>query len=196
MGSHRPASRTGGRSCGRTVAPPTAADALAEAGHLDLVRRRTGLVLDPYFSGTKYEWLLTEGGVPVDERLALGTIDSWIVWNLTGGERHVTDVSNASRTMLFDIGTLRWDEELADLLHVPLAALPEVVAVLGPGRARRRSGSASPPASRSAASPATSRRPCSGSRACGREWPRTPTAPAASSCSTSARSARRRRTGC
>ena len=95
-------------------------DALAEAGHLDLVRQRTGLVLDPYFSATKYEWLLTEGGVPIDEHLALGTIDSWIVWNLTGGEHHVSDVSNASRTMLFDITALRWDEELADLLHVPL----------------------------------------------------------------------------
>jgi glycerol kinase len=106
-------------------------DALAEAGYLELVRQRTGLVLDPYFSGSKYEWLLIEGGVPVDERLALGTIDSWIVWNLTGGERHISDVSNASRTMLFDIGRLRWDDELADLLHVPLAALPEVVASSG-----------------------------------------------------------------
>jgi glycerol kinase len=105
--------------------------ALAEAGHLDLVRRRTGLVLDPYFSATKFEWLLTEGDVPVDARLALGTIDSWILWNLTGGERHATDVSNASRTMLFDIGTLRWDEELCDLLHVPASALPEVVPSAG-----------------------------------------------------------------
>jgi glycerol kinase len=106
-------------------------DALAEAGHLDLVRKRTGLVLDPYFSGTKFEWLLGDGAVPVDERLALGTIDSWIVWNLTGGEHHVTDVSNASRTMLFDIGRLRWDDELADLLHVPVVALPEIVASSG-----------------------------------------------------------------
>ena len=102
-------------------------DALADAGHLELVRLRTGLVLDPYFSATKYEWLLTEGAVPNDERLALGTIDSWIVWNLTGGAHHVSDVSNASRTMVFDIGRLRWDDELADLLHVPLGALPEVV---------------------------------------------------------------------
>ena len=102
-------------------------DALADAGHRELVRLRTGLVLDPYFSATKYEWLLTEGAVPNDERLALGTIDSWIVWNLTGGAHHVSDVSNASRTMVFDIGRLRWDDELADLLHVPLGALPEVV---------------------------------------------------------------------
>jgi glycerol kinase len=116
-------------------------DALAEAGHLDLVRQRTGLVLDPYFSGTKFEWLLNDGGVPVDERLALGTIDSWIVWNLTGGEHHVTDVSNASRTMLLDIGRLQWDEELAGLLHVPLAALPRVVASAGRvGTTSARSG--------------------------------------------------------
>jgi glycerol kinase len=101
--------------------------ALAEAGHLDVVRRRTGLVLDPYFSATKYEWLLTEGGIPVDDRLALGTIDSWILWNLTGGKRHATDVSNASRTMLFDIHVLGWDDELCDLLHVPTDSLPHVV---------------------------------------------------------------------
>ena len=76
---------------------------LAAAGHLDLVRRRTGLVLDPYFSGTKFEWLLRERGLPVGESLALGTIDAWLIWNLTGGEVHATDVGNASRTMLFDI---------------------------------------------------------------------------------------------
>ncbi len=100
---------------------------LRAAGHLDLVRRRTGLVLDPYFSGTKLEWLLTEGGVAVTDDLALGTIDSWVIWNLTGGERFVTDATNASRTLLFDIGRLEWDDELCDLLHVPRAALAEVV---------------------------------------------------------------------
>jgi glycerol kinase len=104
---------------------------LAAAGDLDLVRRRTGLVLDPYFSASKFEWLLTDGGVPADDRLALGTVDSWIVWNLTGGERHVTDVSNASRTMLLDIGALRWDDELAALFQVPVRALPEVVPSAG-----------------------------------------------------------------
>jgi glycerol kinase len=128
--------RTTGAPYGRAIVwqdrrTASRCDALADAGHLDLVRRRTGLVLDPYFSATKYEWLLTSGGVPFDERLALGTIDSWIVWNLTGGDRHVSDVSNASRTMLLDIGRLRWDDELADLLHVPLAALPDVVASSG-----------------------------------------------------------------
>src|SRR5690606_1567758 len=99
---------------------------LAAAGHLDLVRRRTGLVLDPYFSGTKFEWLLRERGVPVDESLALGTIDAWLIWNLTGGEVHATDVGNASRTMLFDIVERRWSDELCELLHVPIGALPEV----------------------------------------------------------------------
>jgi glycerol kinase len=102
-------------------------DELTAAGHLDLVRRRTGLVIDPYFSATKYEWLLQHDVAPRGDNLALGTIDSWIVWNLTGGERHVTDVSNASRTMLFDIRRLAWDEELADVLDIPIEALPEVV---------------------------------------------------------------------
>jgi glycerol kinase len=102
-------------------------DELAAAGALDLVRERTGLVLDAYFSGTKFEWLLTDGGVPVSADLALGTIDAWVIWNLTGGERLVTDATNASRTMLFDIDRLDWDEELCRLLHVPLPALPEVV---------------------------------------------------------------------
>jgi glycerol kinase len=72
------------------------------------------------------EWLLTEGGVPVGPDLVLGTIDSWVVWKLTGGATHVTDPSNASRTMLFDIGRLAWDAELAELLGVPSGALPEV----------------------------------------------------------------------
>ncbi len=79
-------------------------DELAEQGALDLVRRRTGLVLDPYFSGTKFEWLLGDGGVPVSDDLALGTVDTWLIWNLTGGEVFATDSTNASRTMLFDIG--------------------------------------------------------------------------------------------
>ena len=101
-------------------------DALDAAGHLDLVRRTTGLVLDPYFSGTKVEWLLAEGGVATDEHLAIGTIDSWLIWNLTGGAAFVTDTTNASRTMLCDIGALAWSDELCDLLHVPIAALPEI----------------------------------------------------------------------
>ena len=101
-------------------------DQLAEAGHLPLVRERTGLVLDPYFSGTKWAWLLEEGGVADDADLALGTVDSWVLWNLTGGRVHATDVSNASRTMCFDIHRLAWDPELCDLLRVPERALPDV----------------------------------------------------------------------
>ena len=106
-------------------------DELAAAGALELVRARTGLVLDPYFSGTKMEWLLGPGGVPVSADLALGTIDAWVIWNLTGGEVLATDATNASRTMLFDIVARRWDDELCALLHVPIGALPEVVASSG-----------------------------------------------------------------
>ena len=104
-------------------------DELREAGRLDLVRRTTGLVLDPYFSATKAEWLLTEGGVRADGDLAIGTIDAWILWNLTGGPDggvFATEPSNASRTMLFDIEQLAWSAELLDLFGVPAAALPEV----------------------------------------------------------------------
>jgi glycerol kinase len=104
----------------------TAARCLELAPSLPLVRDRTGLVLDPYFSGTKWEWQL-EHGVPATDELALGTVDSWVIWNLTGGEVHATDSTNASRTMLFDIRRLAWDEELCSLLHVPIAALPDVV---------------------------------------------------------------------
>ncbi len=104
-------------------------DDLREAGHLDLVRATTGLVLDPYFSGTKLEWLLSPagGGIdPTDPDLAFGTVDSWILWNLTGGAVHATDPSNASRTLLYDIHAQQWSPELCDLLHVPMACLPEV----------------------------------------------------------------------
>jgi glycerol kinase len=101
-------------------------DELHAGGSLDLVRSRTGLVLDPYFSGTKFEWLLTRREVPTGPELALGTIDSWLIWNLTGGTVHATDVTNASRTMLYDIVERAWSPELCDLLHVPIGSLPEV----------------------------------------------------------------------
>ncbi|GAC1590341.1 MAG: glycerol kinase GlpK [Acidimicrobiales bacterium] len=107
----------------RTAATCTS---LREAGHLQLVRDRTGLVLDPYFSATKMGWLLDAGGVRRDGDLAFGTVDSWIIWNLTGGSVHATDPSNASRTMLYDIGSLNWSDELCDLFDVPRSALPEV----------------------------------------------------------------------
>ena len=96
-------------------------DELKEAGQEPLFRERTGLVLDPYFSGTKIEWLLKEGGV--DAGAAFGTIDSWLLRKLTG--RHVTDYSNASRTLLFDIRRLAWDEELCEILGVSPRSLPE-----------------------------------------------------------------------
>jgi glycerol kinase len=98
---------------------------LEEAGHLDAVRQTTGLVLDPYFSASKLEWLFGPGGVD-PAGAAFGTVDSWIVWKLSGGRAHVTDVSNASRTMLFDIGRLGWDAGLCALFGVPAAVLPEV----------------------------------------------------------------------
>jgi glycerol kinase len=102
-------------------------DALREAGHLPLVRRTTGLVLDPYFSATKLAWLLTEGGVdPADPHLAFGTVDSWILWKLTDGAVHATDPSNASRTLLYDIRARAWSPELCDLFGVPMSCLPEV----------------------------------------------------------------------
>jgi glycerol kinase len=98
-------------------------DQLKEAGHEALVRARTGLVIDPYFSGTKIEWLLEN--VEAARGAAFGTIDSWLAFKLTG--RHLTDFSNASRTMLFDIRKLRWDPELCSLLGVDPAVLPEPV---------------------------------------------------------------------
>ena len=98
---------------------------LQAAGALDTVRHTTGLVLDPYFSGTKLEWLLTEGGVEADDNLLFGTVDSWLVWKLTGGV-HATDTTNASRTMLYDIRANEWSAEMCDLLHVPMGILPEV----------------------------------------------------------------------
>lgn len=99
---------------------------LTAAGLLPTIRSRTGLVLDPYFSATKMEWLLTHGGVSATDDLALGTIDSWLLWNLTGGSVFATDPSNASRTMLFDIHALQWDAELCDTFGVPTGALPVV----------------------------------------------------------------------
>ncbi len=105
-------------------------DALVQAGHSDTIRSRTGLVPDAYFSGSKIKWLLDT--VPGARRraragkLLFGTIDSWLIWKLTGGRVHVTDYTNASRTMLFNIHTLQWDEELLRLLDVPASMLPEV----------------------------------------------------------------------
>lgn len=104
---------------------------LREAGHSELVRNLTGLVIDPYFSGTKISWLLdnVEGARAAAEsgQLASGTMDSWIVAWLTSGQCHVTEPSNASRTMLFDIRAGMWSEQLCDLLAIPPSTLPEVL---------------------------------------------------------------------
>jgi glycerol kinase len=103
---------------------------LRAAGHEPMVRERTGLVLDPYFSATKLRWLLdhVKGARQKAEAgaLAFGTIDSFLVWRLTGGAAHVTDVSNASRTLLMDLRERRWDRELLDLFGVPPNVLPEI----------------------------------------------------------------------
>lgn len=105
-------------------------DSLKAAGLADKIRRKTGLIIDAYFSGTKIRWMLENvpGARQKADRgeLRFGTVDSWLVWNLTGGREHVTDVTNASRTMLFNINTLDWDDELLDLLGIPKSMMPQV----------------------------------------------------------------------
>ena len=106
-------------------------NALRQQGHQAFIQEKTGLVLDAYFSGTKLAWLLDNipGARTRAERgeLAFGTVDSWLVWNLTKGQTHVTDPSNASRTLLFNLHTLAWDDELLALLRIPRSVLPTVV---------------------------------------------------------------------
>ncbi|WP_261805980.1 glycerol kinase GlpK [Lapidilactobacillus luobeiensis] len=107
------------------------AAAMKQQGLDDFIHQRTGLIIDAYFSATKIRWLLDRipGAQEKAERgeLLFGTIDSWLVWKLTGGKVHVTDYTNASRTMLFNIHTLDWDQEILDLLRIPREMLPEVV---------------------------------------------------------------------
>lgn len=104
---------------------------LKKDGNIITIRQKTGLVIDAYFSGTKIRWILDNiEGVRTraeNGELAFGTVESWIVWNLTKGDLHITDVSNASRTMLFNITTLEWDKELLELLDIPESLMPEVV---------------------------------------------------------------------
>ena len=104
---------------------------LKELGHLETFRKKTGLLLDPYFSGTKIKWILDHVPQAKEQasrgELLFGTIDTWIIWNLTNGKSHITDYSNASRTLLFNIHTLTWDEELCQILGVPMSMLPQVV---------------------------------------------------------------------
>ncbi|WP_419945670.1 FGGY family carbohydrate kinase [Candidatus Poriferisodalis sp.] len=99
---------------------------LESAGCLAEVRHLTGLVLSPYFSGTKAEWLLRDGGVSANADLALGTVDSWLMWKLSGGAAFTTDATNASRTLLYDLNTGEWSAPMCDLLSVPVSALAEV----------------------------------------------------------------------
>jgi len=105
-------------------------DSLKQKGHLDTIKKKTGLIIDAYFSATKLKWILdnVEGArtKASEGKLCFGTVDTWLIWKLTKGKTFVTDVSNASRTMLFNIKTLEWDKELLDLLEIPSSILPEV----------------------------------------------------------------------
>jgi glycerol kinase len=107
-------------------------DQLKQQGHLELIQRKTGLVIDAYFSASKLRWLLDNVPGARDRanrgELAFGTVDSWLVYKLTGGTGHATDVTNASRTMLFDIHSMTWDEQLLKIIDVPRSMLPEVLA--------------------------------------------------------------------
>jgi glycerol kinase len=106
-------------------------DELRNQGHAALFQEKTGLVLDAYFSGTKIQWILNRDPyfkqLAEQGKLLFGTIDSWLIWNLTNGKSHITDPSNASRTLCYNIHELAWDKELCDLLEVPMSVLPEVV---------------------------------------------------------------------
>jgi len=103
---------------------------LKSAGHAEMIREKTGLVIDAYFSGTKVKWILdnVEGARTKAEagELAMGTIDSWLIWNFTNGDLHITDVTNASRTLIFNINKMDWDDELLDMMSIPKSMLPEV----------------------------------------------------------------------
>ncbi len=105
-------------------------DELKEQGLIPKIKEKTGLIIDAYFSATKVKWILdnVEGARDKAKKgdLIFGTVDSWLIWRLTRGERHVTDVTNASRTMLFNIHDLKWDEELLDLFDIPAGMMPEV----------------------------------------------------------------------
>ena len=113
--------------CRRTSA---LCDSLKDQGLEEMIREKTGLVIDAYFSATKIKWILdhVEGAREQAEKgdLLFGTVDTWLIWNLTRGKVHVTDYSNASRTMLFNIHTLQWDQEILEILDIPESMLPEV----------------------------------------------------------------------
>jgi glycerol kinase len=110
-------------------------ESLANRGHAEMIAEKTGLQPDAYFSGSKIRWILDNVSGARESamrgELAFGTMDSWLIWKLTNGKRHVTDVTNASRTMLFNLHTLQWDDELLQLLDIPRSMLPEVVSSSG-----------------------------------------------------------------
>ena len=106
-------------------------DQLKQDDRESWIQKKTGLLLDPYFSATKIKWLMEENPEAIElakaAQLAIGTIDTWLIWNLSGGKAHITDVSNASRTLLMNLETLDWDQELLDLFQVPRSALADIV---------------------------------------------------------------------
>lgn len=101
---------------------------LEQKGYKHVIQEKTGLMLDPYFSGTKLKWFFDQNQLTENQirNLGIGTIDTWVIWNLTHGEKYISDISNACRTLLFNIKTEQWDEELTSIFHVPFTALPEV----------------------------------------------------------------------
>ena len=178
------ARRSTTRSSGRTPGPTRSSTSSPRDGGQDRLRPKVGLPLATYFSGPKVKWILDNvaGARAKAEAgdLLFGNIDTWCIWNLTGGVNggvHVTDVSNASRTMLMDLQTLDWDDEILSADgHPALDAAGDQGLVRGLRHGRRRRW----PASRSPATSATSRPPCSARPASPRARRRTPTAPAAS----------------
>ena len=157
---------------------------LKDSGHEPAFTAKTGLLLDPYFSGTKLAWLLQHTEVINDlaarGEFAFGTVDTYLLWRLTGGKVHATDATNASRTLLFNIHEGRWDDELLALLGVPKEVLPQVL------DSSSAFGVTDPELfgaqSRFMASPATSRPRSSGKRVSHREWSNRPTGPDALRC--------------
>jgi glycerol kinase len=198
-GNAKPASRSTMQSSGRTVGQRPIARSSSGRDSRRAFTRKTGLLLDPYFSGTKLSWMLSnvKGSRTRAARgeLCFGTIDTFLIWRLTGGKSFVTDATNASRTLMFNIATQEWDAELLKTLRVPAEMLPEVKDCAADFGVTDKP-SCSVPKSRSSAWPEISRRPPSvrpvSSRACSNP----PMAPAVLRCSTPARTWFARGTGC
>ena len=163
---------------------------LKSDGTEETVRQKTGLLIDPYFSSTKIAWILenVDGARQKAEagKLAFGTVDSWLIWNLTSGKKHITDRTNASRTMLYNIVEGKWDADLLKLFRIPESMMPEVV--WSSEKIGQVTTSLGLEATRSQASRGTSKPLSSGNCASGPATRRTPTALAASCCRTSATS--------